>query len=148
MPTKFNINGHEIDGSQQVFKWIQEGLDKEAISYAEAFGKCLAKDKKSKNKEEKYSALTTSQIRNFYGEVVRMRMRGFDRNRFLLMKPRLVYATSRNETDGSRDFLAVFKRAIDAVLEADNEEKAKEYFQRFADFFEAVLAYHRAHGGK
>jgi len=147
MPTQFRINGQEIDGRDKVVEWICNGLNKEAILFAEKFGKCLAgRDPEHR----KYNALTTSQIRNIYGEVTRMRMKGFDPAAFLLLKPRLVYATSRsgNRTDGSIDFKEVFVRAIDAVLEAEDENEQAQRFERFADFFEAVLAYHRAHGGK
>lgn len=143
--TKFTIEGREINGPEQVAEWIRHGLTREAILYAEKFGKCLAGKQEGK---QRYSALSTSQIRNVYGEVERMRMKGYDQATFLLLKPRLVYATERNHTNGSRDFKKVFVRAIDAVLEAkDTNEQAKR-FERFADFFEAVLAYHRAYGGK
>ncbi|WP_081440068.1 type III-A CRISPR-associated protein Csm2 [Rhodothermus marinus] len=145
MPTKFTINGQEIDGQEKVVEWIRDGLNREAILYAERFGRCLA----GRDPDQKrYSALTTSQIRNIYGEVERMRMKGFDLSAMLLLKPRLTYATSRNATDGSKDFNKVFIRAIDAILEAKEESEQAQRFERFADFFEAVLAYHRAYGGK
>ncbi len=145
MPTRFTIEGQEIDGREKVAEWIRNGLNREAILYAERFGRCLAGRDPD---QRKYSALTTSQIRNIYGEVERMRMKGFELSSLLLLKPRLAYATSRNATDGSKDFRNVFVRAIDAVLEEENEELQQQRFERFADFFEAVLAYHRAYGGK
>ncbi|NLX18172.1 MAG: type III-A CRISPR-associated protein Csm2, partial [Desulfobulbus sp.] len=36
---------------------------------------------------------------------------------------------------------------IDAVLEGDSETETQR-FNHFCKLFEAVLAYHRAHGGK
>ena len=141
MPTTFTIDGKQINGKVKVKDWIRNGLDKEAIAYAEEFGRSLATGKKSE-------VLSTSQIRNVFGEVQRMRMKGFNEPAFLLLKPRLVYSTMRNGTDGSRDFKDVFEPAIDAVIEPDFEDEKQQRFERFADFFEAVLAYHRAFGGK
>ena len=146
MPTRLKIDGHEVDGRERVVEWIRNGLTREAILYAEKFGQCLAG--KLKQGGQRYSALSTSQIRNVYGEVERMRMKGYDQAAFLLLKPRLTYATQRNSTDGSRDFKEVFLRAIDTVLEAEGKCEQQKRFERFADFFEAVLAYHRAYGGK
>ncbi len=146
MATAFTIGGRQIDGKTKVKEWIRKGLNKEAILYAEEFGKCLAA--KHPSCRQRYSALTTSQIRNIFGEVQRLRMKGFNEATFLLLKPRLVYATMRNSTDGSKDFKEVIEPAIDAVIEPENEEEKKQRFEHFADFFEAVLAYHRAFGGK
>ena len=46
--------------------------------------------------------LTTSQIRNIYGMVKQMEMRGFDPNEFVLLKPKLAYAAARANKDGAR----------------------------------------------
>src|SRR5262249_39666550 len=47
-----------------------------------------------------HGKLTTSQIRNVYGLVKRMEMRGFDPNEFVLLKPKLAYAAARANTVG------------------------------------------------
>ncbi len=57
----------------------------------------------------------------------------------ILLKPKLRYQTARkNELE---DLALLLIRAIDQV-------ENREQFQRFADFFEAILAYHKAAGGK
>jgi CRISPR-associated protein Csm2 len=86
--------------------------------------------------------LTTSQIRNVYGLVKRMEMRGFDAGEFVLLKPKLAYAAARANKPGARLLRDVLSWAIDEVDE--DEQK----FARFVDFFEAILAYHKAEGGK
>jgi CRISPR-associated protein Csm2 len=92
--------------------------------------------------ELKNGNLTTSQIRNIYGGVKQMEMRGFDPNEFVLLKPKLAYAAARANADGARTLKDVLSWAIDEV----GEDPAK--FARFVDLFEAILAYHRAAGGK
>jgi len=86
--------------------------------------------------------LTTSQIRNIYGTVKQMEMRGFNPGEFVLLKPKLAYAAARADTPGARELKDVLTWAIDEV--GDDETK----FARFVDFFEAILAYHKAYGGR
>ncbi|MCS6804231.1 MAG: type III-A CRISPR-associated protein Csm2 [Acidobacteriota bacterium] len=86
--------------------------------------------------------LTTNQIRNIYGTVKQMEMRGFDANEFVLLKPKLAYAAARANSNGARELKDVLSWAIDEV--GNDETK----FARFVDFFEAVLAYHKAAGGR
>jgi CRISPR-associated protein Csm2 len=86
--------------------------------------------------------LTVSQIRNVYGMVKQMEMRGFDANAFVLLKPKLAYAAARANTDGVRELRDVLSWAIDEV----DQDESK--FARFVDFFEAILAYHKAAGGR
>lgn len=85
--------------------------------------------------------LTTSQIRNIYGAVKKMQMKGeLDTHKLLMLKPKLAYAAKRH--GGGVDTLKdVLTQAIDLV----GNDSIK--FSRFVDFFEAILAYHRAYGG-
>ena len=86
--------------------------------------------------------LTTSQIRNIYGAVKKMQMKGgkLDTHKLLMLKPKLAYAARRH--GGGVDTLKdILTQAIDLV---GNDQKK---FNRFVDFFEAILAYHRAYGG-
>ncbi|MBL7791857.1 MAG: type III-A CRISPR-associated protein Csm2 [Saprospiraceae bacterium] len=154
MMITFEINKQKIDGDKAVGDWIANGLTDIAIKYAEHFGKELTaptvkgRDGLFNNRGE---ALTTSQIRNVYGEVVKMRMKDSFaevKNPLLLLKPRLAYSTERKGTEGSKDFRKVFDQAVDAVLAGSDDDDKFKRFQNFANFFEAVLAYHRAFGGK
>lgn len=100
------------------------------VDTARAFGQYIAKH------------LSSSHIRNIYGEVKQMEMTEFAFHRFILLKPKLQYAAKRDGSAAARDLAALLTAAIDAV--GDNED----HFKRFADFFEAILAYHKAYGGK
>lgn len=115
---------------QQVHQLIQQG-GKPLVDVAEKLGPRLYQGR-----------LTTSQIRNIYGTVKQMEMRGFDANEFVLLKPKLAYAAARADTQGARELKDVLTWAIDEV---GNDEMK---FARFVDFFEAILAYHKAAGGR
>lgn len=115
---------------QQVQQIIRQG-GKALVDAAEKLGPRL-----------KNGGLTTSQIRNVYGTVKQMEMRPFDANEFILLKPKLAYAAARANTNGARELKDVLTWAIDEV--GTDETK----FARFVDFFEAILAYHKAAGGR
>jgi CRISPR-associated protein Csm2 len=135
---------NNIDGVEKAPQWISNGLTTEAILFSELFGKELSPKGSGGDK----ASLTTSQIRNIYGEVQRLKMKGFNQASLLLLKPRLAYSTERKGTDGSKDFRKVIEKALDAVLNGEDENEKKARFENFANFFEAILAYHRSFGGK
>lgn len=58
---------------------------------------------------------------------------------FILLKSKLRYQAVREEQ--LNDLVNLLQRGIDLV-------KDREDFQRFVDFFEAILAYHKVKGGK
>lgn len=115
-----------------VTKWMKEGVNKAAVEFAEQSGKYMAENK-----------LTTSQIRNFYGEIKRIQMSDFEKCKtsFCLLKPKIAYAVSRQDNDGIRFFQSFFNKAFAAI---DN----KEEFDHFCELAEAMLAYHKANNGK
>ena len=118
-------------------EWIRVALDRPAIDFAQELGRQLQADK-----------LTTTQIRNFFGEVKRILSRGFGQEKaaFLLLLPKLHYAAKRAGSKGADLFRDVFDKAHRAI-EADSESGGEQY-ERFVQFLEATLAYHRAAGGK
>lgn len=125
---KVIIQGDPIDSARETVKW------------AEQLGSDL-----------KEAGLTTSQIRSVFGEVRRIEMNwplvdsdphyaqlaGRD---LMLLKPKIAYQSGREAPVG--ELQQVLVPAIDLV------ENNREYFQRLIDFFEAILAYHKAAGGK
>lgn len=91
--------------------------------------------------------VTTSQIRNIFGAVKTLEAKGSADekiiNRLILLKPKLAYIAGRNrEVSGLEVLRDVLSEAIDLV------DEKKERFAAFCQFFEAILAYHKAHGGK
>jgi CRISPR-associated protein Csm2 len=114
--------------------WITEQISKDGIKFADDFGKVVAK-----------KGLTTSQIRNFFGEVKRIQLKGYENEQtaFLLLKPKLAYAAKRARGNATDKFKEVMDQAHDAVEEGNNG-----HFINFVNFLEAILAYHKAYGGK
>lgn len=113
-------------------KWITDEITKTCIEYTKNFGSFLAENR-----------LSSSQIRNVYGELKRIQMKGFQKERtaFLLLRPKMAYADKRNEGAGLRELKKVFDKAYDLV-ETDS------HFSNFMNFMEATLAYHKSFGGK
>ncbi len=117
-------------------EWITDRITETAISEAESFGRALHDGR-----------FTTSQIRNFFGEVKRIQMKGISGNEsaFLLLKPKLAYSAKRASARGAEDFKKIIDQAIDSVQ--CGQAGADKRFQNFCDLLEAILAYHKAAGG-
>ena len=112
-------------------------LDKRVIT---AGGETLVKEAAQLG-ERLARNLTTSQIRNIYGAVKKMQMKGeLDTHKLLMLKPKLAYAAKRHGR-GVNTLKDVLTQAIDLV------ENDRKKFNRFVDFFEAILAYHKFYGG-
>lgn len=128
------------------------------VQCADDFGKNLAAAK-----------LTTSQIRALFGEVRqiesqwKMGLQQSQNNeqsavgeeqvrqakrRLILLKPKMAYRARKKEQNGRgplTDLVKVLDKAIDIVQESDDPNKS---FFNFVSYFEAILAYHKGHGGK
>jgi len=118
---------------------IQTDETQSLVEWAEKLGRGLARP------------LTTSQIRGIFGTVRLIEMNwqkeaGKERNQrawrdLLLLKPKLAYQAKKERGGGVEVLARVLVPAIDEV------ENDRANFQRFVDFFEAILAYHKAYGG-
>jgi CRISPR-associated protein Csm2 len=121
---------------------IIRGEDVESAKLTVEWGKKLGKHLKRD--------LKSSQIRGIFGQVRQIEMnwpsdiddpqqaRAAERE-LILLKPKLAYQAER--VQGVSDLAELLSAAIDQV------QGNRKYFQRFVDFFEAVLAYHKAEGG-
>ena len=90
------------------------------------------------------NGLTNSKIRSIYGEIKRIQMGEFEKEKssFFLLKPKVAYALGRDEkNEGLRLFKLVFDKASEYV-------NSQNTYQNFSNFIEAILAYHKAYGGK
>lgn len=116
---------------------------KALIEAAETLGKELSR------------ALSTSQIRAIFGEVRSIQATWESGNaqreralrRLILLKPKMAYRARRERGQGVEQLRKVLDAAIDQVLAASDENEKNNRFQRFVEFFEAILAYHKAYGG-
>ena len=135
-----NGNKPKIDAKEEAAKifaknnflvsWIENGADEALPDYAEFMGKAMADNK-----------LTSSKIRSVYGEIKRIQMgeKKKKKSSFYLLRPKVAYAVGRDkENIGLQLFKLVFDKSAKCV-------KDKDTFLHFANFMEAVLAYHRAY---
>lgn len=110
----------------------------------------LIKKAKEIGRDLKDAGLSMAQIRGVFGTVRRIQMRWAEgasekvreraMHRLLLLQPKLEYQAQRQkEVQGLKNVLI---KAI-RLVEGDRER-----FTRFVEFFEAILAYHVAAGGK
>lgn len=107
-------------------------------------------------KELKGLGLTTSQIRALFGEVRQIKsvwaMAGDEhkrtaRNRLILLKPKMAYRSRKERGKAVQELVAVLDPALDEVIKEKDTKRQEQNFRRFVDFFEAILAYHKAYGG-
>ena len=113
------------------------------VSRAKEQGDFLAKQPKQ---------LSTSQIRAIFEEVRQIEALWTQdptqaARRLSLLKPKMQYR-AKKEGGKVMDLVRVLEAAINEVVKGPSEKEKHLYFRNFVDFFEAILAYHRAAGGK
>ena len=118
----------------------QDPTGQELVAFASQTAERLVKD-----------GLTRSQIRNIFTEVRKVEAlwetdpQGALR-RLVMLKPKLDYQAARQRhVQGLKNVLT---EAIDYVAQGKDPKEQTDRFQRFVDLFEAILAYHRAKGGR
>ena len=130
-------------GEPELKQIIEQGDNQVLITQAERVGRDLARQ------------LTSSQIRSIFGSVRRIELdwqapeRKPDAERvkqaqreFALLQPRLAYQARKERGRGVEELRDVLTPAMRLV---GNEHGR---FRNFVDFFEAILAYHKAYGGQ
>lgn len=125
-PTPPNVTDEEL---QQIIK-NGDGVRLNEVAYK--LGEYYA----AGSEKEK---LSSSQIRGILDHL--QRMYHFDGNELQLLRPKLAYAAGRHGGK-VKDLRLITDRAIQLV--GNNNQ----YFKNFRNFFEAIVAYHRYHGGK
>jgi CRISPR-associated protein Csm2 len=123
--------------TEEIKSFIQKDeTAKRMVEYAEKLAMEICRD------------VSSSQIRNAYGTVKKLEMQSvFDNKSYrelLLLKPKLAYARGRSS---KKEIFKKLEDTLSAAIDAV-DVKEPETFKRFCNFFEAILAYHKAHGGK
>jgi CRISPR-associated protein Csm2 len=124
----------------------------ELVKWADTLGSSLAKMK-----------LSTNQIRALFGEVRQIQgewsiegHREQALRRLILLKPKMAYRQRKERSKAVRALVDVLGPAVNLVVEAPPKPEGAspggantqdDNFQRFVEFFEAILAYHKAYGG-
>lgn len=112
--------------------WITSGADIDLPVFADKAGNYMANND-----------LTSSKIRSIYGEIKRIQMGDFSKEKaaFYLLRPKVAYALGREDKskrNGLKLFQIIFEKAAEHV--SDNIT-----FKHFCELMEAILAYHRSY---
>ncbi len=135
--SKHSHDQQDTLGRSDVVDWIRGGPTTDLITKVEAFGRTLQK-----------KGLSTSQIRQVFTRLKAIEAKGYNQERkieFLMLKPHLAYASGRHTS--VKPLKKIIDWGIDEVVESGGEDQIGK-FKNFCKLFEAILAYHRAHGGK
>lgn len=112
---------------------ILTGDYKKLNEKAKAFGAYL-------NEGNKRERLSSSQIRNVLDEIQRMLVFKGNERRLQLLRPKMAYAAGRHKGK-----VMALQEVTDKAIQMVTSE---EQFENFRHFFEAIVAYHRYHGGE
>lgn len=103
----------------------------------------------------KQERLTTSQVRSFFGEVrqIEAEVHGDLKElpetayrRLVLLRPKLAYQAQRERDARKGEGVAKLEAVLSPAIEIVGKDVRR--FRCFVDFFEAILAYHKAAGGR
>ena len=129
-------------------KIIQDGDAEELVKQADEWGTRFGKQQRYKSE----SVVSANQIRAIFGTVRRIEMNwpiNADKDSqdkakrdLRLLQPKIIYRAAREKTKEFKQFSAIMVDAIGLVL-AD-EANVRKRFGYFVDFFEAIMAYHKA----
>jgi len=120
------------------------------VQWADKIGEVLARER-----------LSTSQIRNIFGTVRQIQLR-WDKpgspteikahRDAVLLRPKLAYFAEREKRakgGAGSSGMEILAKALDPALELlGRGAPNREHFERFGEFFEAIVAYHKKHGSK
>lgn len=124
---------------------ILQGNAETLVNTAQRFGTELSKE----------DQLSKSQIRNIFGEVRQIEAEwqsessenaSSNMRRLLLLKPRMAYQRARERR--TEALMTLLTEAINLVAKTTEPKEQYMRFRYFVEFFEAILAYHTAAGGK
>jgi CRISPR-associated protein Csm2 len=134
--------------------WLLDGDS--PIEWAKNFGRFLANDADALKGDKtdlcdfkcQQKALSTSQLRKFFGQLKRIQVEGFDKSRIKLQMliPQLAYASGRDIKEKRQQTkIDFFYKEISGAIKLI---KTQAHFQNFINLTEAIVAYHKAEGGK
>lgn len=98
--------------------------------------------------------MTNTQIRNFFSELRRIEAKGVENANIdiLSLQPKMAYVTERLKKEAkvpdktAEAFNDIIRKGLEEIH--PDKPQATERFARFVAYFEAILAYHRLHGGQ
>lgn len=113
----------------------------------------LVKKAQELARELKQNNMTTAQIRALFGEVRQIEAEWSLENqrpaafrRLVLFQPKMAYRARKERGPAVKTLVEILEKALKQVVSAPVENR-NQYFKHFVEFFEAILAYHKAFGG-
>lgn len=135
---------------EQIDKAIVDGEAKVLVATAQEIADQMVIIKNGK--VDKNKSVSTSQIRNIFGTIKKTELSLSQDNvdekyaSLLLLKPKLAYVNGRHNKDGKKSSFTVMVSCLTYAI--DILQGKPERMKNFFNFFEAILAYHRAKGGE
>jgi len=148
----------EIPNEAIINSIIREDNVEALVKWAESVGRGLARNE----------GLRASGVRNFFGMVRKIEATEASKRlkqeqlsnqtseqellsdetyrELLLLKPKLEYQAQRDKETARSDAIATLTRVLRPAIDAIGRDA--KAFRNFVDFFEAILAYHKAAGGR
>lgn len=120
-------------------EWVTKGIDENAVIHAKEMASELAS-----------KGISTSQIRNVFGEIKKIQALGAEkdkgRSRLHMLGPKIAYAIGRMDSgrdapkrDSFSKLLNEVEMAVGRIAETDHQKR----FDNFVEYMEAIVAYHR-----
>lgn len=117
--------------------WITTAVDEECINLCEQLAKEMADAK-----------ISSSFLRNIFGELRRIEAGGFEKNRtaFVLLRPKLAYACGR-AADREKKLRPLYDNFQEFYKLAAAQVTDERSFKSLVSTMEAIIAFHKANGG-
>lgn len=143
------VPNNKISAKTDIVKKEKKERGNWVVEWSKKFEDLSQKEIKELVDQNKSEALTTSQIRIAFGEMRRIQQKGFqgEKSSFFMLKPKLAYAVKRHDKKGIKDFYTLFSWAY-ASVDTKNDDAGEKHFKNLMQIMEAVLAYHKFHGGQ
>jgi len=161
LDTRHKLSDSASLSKKEIKEWIIQGPNLNTVQSANQFGDYIGrrlkkvKIGKTKSGKDKFvdESVSTSQIRQVFSKMKMIEAKGGisdpqNRIDFLMIKPLLAYAVGRHKKTGLDRLKDRLGWAIETVLESERIPEQEKRFGNFCKLFEAILAYHRASGGK
>lgn len=119
---------------------IAQGDPEALVKWAEDIGQAIARQ------------VTSSQLRNIFGTARQIQLRWPNDPQAayrdaVLLRPKLGYFAKRERGRGMEDLRRVLVPALEVMGQGKDLNERQKRFNHFVDFFEAIVAYHKAYGG-
>ncbi|HQJ72878.1 MAG TPA: type III-A CRISPR-associated protein Csm2 [Spirochaetota bacterium] len=126
--------------SKEAREIVKNGFNVESMNHVQQFGTDINKN-----------GLTTSQIRHVFTKIKEIEAKGIDKMEadLIMLKPLTAYSSKRHNKAGLTSFKdTIIDSGIEEVMSTNDKDERRKKFNNFVKLIEAVLAYHKAAGGK